>query len=130
MLSDNAHITQTRLILLDAALVFFMALTLFSYVKFRKYRYLFVFIQFDDSNRTFIFFFFDSEYSAEWWTWLLATGFFLACTLGCKMVGLFTFFTIGAAVIADLWDILDYKKGLNMVKTIPLSSLLLSHSPS
>lgn len=36
---DNAHVTQTRLILLDAALVFFMALSLFSYVKFRKFRY-------------------------------------------------------------------------------------------
>lgn len=36
---DNAHITQTRFILLDAALVFFMSLSLFSYIKFRKYRY-------------------------------------------------------------------------------------------
>lgn len=48
----------------------------------------------------------------------MATGFFLACTLGCKMVGLFTFFTIGAAVVADLWNLLDYKKGLTMVSYI------------
>jgi dolichyl-phosphate-mannose-protein mannosyltransferase len=62
---------------------------------------------------------FDSEYSVDWWTWLFATGFFLACTLGCKMVGLFTFFTIGAAVVVDLWNLLDYKKGLSMVSAVP-----------
>ncbi|KAF9512686.1 glycosyltransferase family 39 protein [Hydnum rufescens UP504] len=91
---DNAHITQTRLILLDAALVFFMALSLYAYIRFRKLRY--------------------SEYTTEWWLWLCSTGFFLACTLGCKMVGLFTFLTIGTAVLVDLWNILDYKKGLSM----------------
>jgi hypothetical protein len=32
------------------------------------------------------------------------------------MVGLFTFFTIGTAVLVDLWNILDYKKGLSMVR--------------
>jgi dolichyl-phosphate-mannose-protein mannosyltransferase len=40
---DNGHICQTRLILLDAALVFFVALTLYAYVRFRKVRYLYVF---------------------------------------------------------------------------------------
>jgi hypothetical protein len=36
------------------------------------------------------------------------------------MVGLFTFMTIGAAVIYDLWDLLDYKKGLSMVRSEPV----------
>lgn len=40
---DNGHIAQTRLILLDAALIFFMALALYSYIRFRKVRYLCVF---------------------------------------------------------------------------------------
>jgi hypothetical protein len=39
---DNGHICQTRLILLDAALVFFVALSLYAYVRFRKVRYLYV----------------------------------------------------------------------------------------
>lgn len=56
-----------------------------------------------------------SEFTTEWWTWLCLTGAFLACSLGCKMVGLFTFFTIGTAVLVDLWDILDVKKGHTMV---------------
>lgn len=87
---DNAHIAQTRLILLDAALIFFMALALYSYVRFRKVRYL--------------------EFSTQWWGWMCATGVFLACTLGCKMVGLFTFFTVGTAVLVDMWDVLDIRK--------------------
>ncbi|KAG8889578.1 hypothetical protein FRB98_003640 [Tulasnella sp. 332] len=94
VLLDNAHVAQTRLILLDAALVFFMALSLLAYIKFRKLRY--------------------REYTPRWWAWMFATGTFLACTLGCKMVGLFTFLTIGTAVIVDLWQLLDIKKGLSM----------------
>ena len=35
---DNGHVAQTRLILLDAALVFFMALSLYCYVRFSKTR--------------------------------------------------------------------------------------------
>ena len=42
MFVDNGHICQTRLILLDAALVLFVALSLYAYVRFRKLRYLYV----------------------------------------------------------------------------------------
>lgn len=38
--ADNAHVAQSRLILLDAPLIFFMSLTIYSYVRFRKLRYL------------------------------------------------------------------------------------------
>ncbi|WVN88694.1 uncharacterized protein L203_103907 [Cryptococcus depauperatus CBS 7841] len=91
LLFDNGHVIQTRLILLDAALVLFMSLSLLSYIKFSQSRYV--------------------EFSRRWFFWLVSTGFWLACTLGCKMVGVLTFFTIGAAVIWDLWEILDIKKG-------------------
>jgi dolichyl-phosphate-mannose-protein mannosyltransferase len=40
--SDNAHVAQSRLILLDATLIFFLSLTMYSYVRFRKLRYLYV----------------------------------------------------------------------------------------
>ena len=58
----------------------------------------------------------NSEFSSEWWTWLIATGVCLACTLGCKINGILIFFAIGAAVLVDLWDILDIKKGHSMVR--------------
>lgn len=37
--TDNAHITQDRLILLDAALVLFMIASIYCYVRFYKERY-------------------------------------------------------------------------------------------
>jgi dolichyl-phosphate-mannose-protein mannosyltransferase len=72
-----------------------MALTLLSYVRFHQQRY--------------------REFTRTWWFYLLATGASLACTLGCKMVGLFTFASVGAAVVWDLWGILDVTKGFTMV---------------
>ncbi|KAK9461851.1 Dolichyl-phosphate-mannose-protein mannosyltransferase-domain-containing protein [Lipomyces oligophaga] len=94
VLFDNAHITQTRLILLDATLIFSMSCALYSYVKFMQYR-----------NRAFSF---------SWWKWLMLTGLALACTISTKYVGAFTFFTIGMAVIMDLWNLLDISSGLTL----------------
>ncbi|KAI5120378.1 hypothetical protein M0805_006900 [Coniferiporia weirii] len=94
ILLDNGHIAQDRLILLDAQLIFFTALTTYTYIRFRKLRY--------------------NEFSTEWWTWLIATGVCLACCLGSKINGILIFFTIGAAVLVDLWDLLDIKKGYSM----------------
>ncbi|GAA5966268.1 hypothetical protein JCM3765_002580 [Sporobolomyces pararoseus] len=91
VLFDNAHITQTRLILLDAPLVLFMCCAFYSYVKFYKLRY--------------------SEFTKPWWTWMFLTGTFLSLTISCKMVGLFAFLSVGTAVLIDLWNLLDIKRG-------------------
>ncbi|KAG0146419.1 hypothetical protein CROQUDRAFT_657396 [Cronartium quercuum f. sp. fusiforme G11] len=88
---DNGQIVQTRFILLDAPLIFFMACSLFCYIKFYKQRY--------------------HEFRRPWWTWLLLTGLSLSLTISCKMVGLFTFMTIGMAVAIDLWGMLDIRRG-------------------
>jgi dolichyl-phosphate-mannose-protein mannosyltransferase len=55
------------------------------------------------------------EFSLEWWGWLIATGVFMACTWGSKVNGILTVLAIGVAVLIDLWDILDIKKGYSMV---------------
>ncbi|CAH7674855.1 family 39 glycosyltransferase [Phakopsora pachyrhizi] len=88
---DNAHVVHTRLILLDAPLIFFLACSLFSYIKFYKHRHV--------------------EFSKAWWKWLCLTGVSLSLTLSCKLIGLFTFFSIGMAVALDLWEMLDIRKG-------------------
>ncbi|KAH6619855.1 glycosyltransferase family 39 protein [Chaetomium sp. MPI-SDFR-AT-0129] len=90
ILLDNAHIGQTRLILLDATLVFAMACSLLCYIKFYKLRH--------------------EAFSRKWWKWLILTGFALSCDISTKYVGLFAFITIGSAVIIDLWDLLDVKR--------------------
>ncbi|PQE04313.1 dolichyl-phosphate-mannose- mannosyltransferase protein [Rutstroemia sp. NJR-2017a BBW] len=90
VLFDNAHIGQTRLILLDATLVFAMACSLLCYIKFYKLRHV--------------------PFSRKWWKWLLLTGFALSCDISTKYVGLFAFVTIGSAVAIDLWGLLDINR--------------------
>ncbi|EPE27156.1 MIR [Glarea lozoyensis ATCC 20868] len=90
ILFDNAHIGQTRLILLDATLVFAMACSLLCYIKFYKLRH--------------------EPFGRKWWKWLLLTGFALSCVISTKYVGLFAFVTIGSAVAIDLWDLLNVNR--------------------
>lgn len=90
VLLDNAHIGQTRLILLDAVLVLAMACSLLCYIKFYKLRH--------------------QAFSPKWWKWLILTGFALSCDISVKYVGLFAFVTIGSAVIIDLWGLLDINR--------------------
>lgn len=90
LLFDNAHIGQTRLILLDATLVLFMALSILAYIRFYKLRH--------------------DPFSRKWWKWLLLTGVCLSCVISTKYVGVFTFFSIGVPVAIDLWDLLDVNR--------------------
>jgi dolichyl-phosphate-mannose-protein mannosyltransferase len=90
LLLDNAHIGQTRLILLDASLIFFMALSVLSYIRFYKLRH--------------------APFGRKWWKWLLLTGVNLSCVISIKYVGVFTFFSVGVPVAIDLWDLMDVKR--------------------
>ncbi|MCJ1351592.1 MAG: hypothetical protein MMC33_001576 [Icmadophila ericetorum] len=90
VLFDNAHIGQTRLILLDATLVFAMSVSVLCYVRFYKLRH--------------------DPFSRKWWKWLLLTGVAMSCVISTKYVGAFTFFSIGCAVCIDLWGLLDINR--------------------
>ncbi|GAB7356169.1 hypothetical protein MBLNU459_g6760t1 [Dothideomycetes sp. NU459] len=90
VLFDNAHIGQTRLILLDATLVLFMALSVWCYIRFYKIRH--------------------APFGRKWWKWLLLTGVCLSCVISTKYVGAFTFFSIGVPVAIDLWSLLDINR--------------------
>lgn len=91
---DNAQVIDSRLILLDATLILSVALTVFSWAKFSTYR--------------------RQPFTNWWWTWLLLTGVSLSCVISTKYVGVFTYFTIGLAVLHELWIILDIKTGNTM----------------
>lgn len=84
VLWDNALTTQSRLILLDAPLVFFVASSLCAWVFFMQ----------ADAR---------APFSRVWWACLIATGVFLGLVLSCKWVGLFTLASVGIAVIVQLW---------------------------
>ena len=90
ILFDNAHIAQTRLILLDATLILSMAFSVLCYVRFYKLRHI--------------------PFSRKWWKWMLLTGVALSCVISTKYIGLFTFLSIGIPVMIDLWDLLDIKR--------------------
>ncbi|KAG8530845.1 uncharacterized protein KY384_004202 [Bacidia gigantensis] len=90
VLFDNAHIGQTRLILLDATLVYAMSVSVLCYVRFYRMRH--------------------EPFSRKWWKWLLLTGVALSCVISTKYVGVFTFFTIGCAVAIDLWGLFDINR--------------------
>ncbi|KAG7192831.1 Dolichyl-phosphate-mannose--protein mannosyltransferase 4 [Scheffersomyces spartinae] len=91
---DNAHISETRLILLDATLILSVALTMFTYAKFSTYR--------------------KQPFTKWWWTWLSLCGLALSCTISTKYVGVLTYVSIGIACAHELWLLLDYKKGLTV----------------
>ncbi|ODV87196.1 glycosyltransferase family 39 protein [[Candida] arabinofermentans NRRL YB-2248] len=94
VLFDNAHVAETRLILLDATLIISVAASVYCYVRFTKQRY--------------------QSFSLEWYKWLFLTGVSLSCVISTKYVGVFTFACVGIAVAWDLWELLDVKKGLTI----------------
>ncbi|KAJ2499190.1 hypothetical protein GGH96_003704 [Coemansia sp. RSA 1972] len=81
---ENALLTQSRLILLDAALIFFTGATVMCWALF-----------FTQTHRPF---------SNRWWTYLLLTGVNMGNALSCKWVGLFLVATIGVWTLKDLWE--------------------------
>lgn len=84
---ENALTTQSRFILLDAPLIFFMALALCAWVQFAKLdRY--------------------APFSRAWWMALGTTGVALGAVVSCKWVGLFTIAAVGLAVVVQLWHLL------------------------
>lgn len=92
---DNAHVTETRLILLDAFLNFAVALSVYSYVKFYKVQL-------------------TSPFSLRWNLWLFATGLSLSLVISTKYIGVMTYAMIGSAVAVNLWQLLDVRAGLTV----------------
>ncbi|VDC00623.1 unnamed protein product [Peniophora sp. CBMAI 1063] len=82
VLRDRAYTPNLDLVVLDAAHVEFVSLTIYSYVRFRTLRY--------------------HGLSARWWGWLLATGVFMMCACICNADGHLTVLTIGVAAFINL----------------------------
>ncbi|KAI8984895.1 glycosyltransferase family 39 protein [Trametes punicea] len=84
---ENGMITQSRHILLDSPLIFFTALTTFSWTAFCN----------EDHYEPF---------TESWWIWLTMTGLSLGAVVSCKWVGLFTIATVGLGTLKQLWMLL------------------------
>ncbi|QLG75093.1 hypothetical protein HG535_0H04200 [Zygotorulaspora mrakii] len=96
---DNAHVVETRLILLDAILIFSVALTFYCYVRFYKSQL-------------------REPFSWSWYMWLHATGLSLSFVISTKYVGVMTYAAIGSAVVLNIWQLMDIRAGLSLRKLI------------
>ncbi|KAG8447582.1 hypothetical protein GDO86_014911, partial [Hymenochirus boettgeri] len=84
LLFENSLITQSRLILLESVLIFFMLLAFLSYLRFHKRQ----------QSRPFSF---------SWWFWLLLTGASCAFAVGVKYMGLFSYLLILGIAAVNFW---------------------------
>lgn len=90
MVFDNALTIQSRLILLDSPLIFFIFASLYSWIKFRQQR--------------------RAPFKRYWWGWLILTGAAIGAATSVKMVGLFTVGLVGVATLIDLWELADHRR--------------------
>lgn len=90
---DNAQILGARLIMLDSILVFNICSSLYCYILFYK-------CQLKESM------------TKKWYLYLFLTGFSLSNTISTKYVGVLTYGSIGTAVVANIWQLLDVRAGL------------------
>ncbi|XP_073496794.1 protein O-mannosyl-transferase 1 isoform X3 [Phyllobates terribilis] len=91
ILFENALVTQSRLILLESLLIFFILLGILAYLKFHS------------EQQT-------SPFSARWWLWLVLTGVSGSCAVGVKYVGLFSYLLILALAGVHGWQLLGDRK--------------------
>ncbi|KAJ7308001.1 hypothetical protein JRQ81_008501 [Phrynocephalus forsythii] len=86
-LFENSLITQSRLMLLESVLIFFILLAVLSYLKFHNTQK-------------------QSPFSTRWWFWILLTGVSCSCAIGVKYTGLFTYFLILAMAGVRSWQLI------------------------
>ncbi|XP_065735602.1 protein O-mannosyl-transferase 1 isoform X3 [Phocoena phocoena] len=87
ILIENALITQSRLMLLESALIFFNLLAVLSYLKF------------SNSQK-------HGPFSPSWWFWLVLTGVACACAVGIKYVGVFTYLLVLGVAAVHAWHLI------------------------
>lgn len=92
---DNAHVIETRLILLDAILLIAVAASVYCYVRFYKEQL-------------------KKPFSLKWYIWLYLTGLSLSFVISTKYIGVMTYAAIGIAVVVNLWQLLDIRSNLTI----------------
>ncbi|XP_020650570.3 protein O-mannosyl-transferase 1 [Pogona vitticeps] len=86
-LFENSLITQSRLMLMESLLIFFILLAILSYLMFYN------------SQK-------QSPFSTRWWFWLLLTGFCCSCAVGVKYTGLFTYSLLLVIAGVHSWQLI------------------------
>ncbi|XP_041098736.1 protein O-mannosyl-transferase 1 [Polyodon spathula] len=92
VLCENSLVVQSRFMLLESLLIFFLLLAVLSYLKFHN------------SHKR------SAHFSPSWWFWLLLTGAACACAVGVKYMGLFTYFLLLCVAGAHAWQVIGDPK--------------------
>ncbi|OCT65379.1 protein O-mannosyl-transferase 1 isoform X2 [Xenopus laevis] len=87
LLFENALITQSRLMLLESVLIFFILLAFLSYLKFHWCQQ-------------------SSPFSGSWWFWLLLTGISCTFAIGVKYMGLFSYVLLLGVAAVHYWQLI------------------------
>uniref|UniRef100_A0A669QPV9 dolichyl-phosphate-mannose--protein mannosyltransferase n=2 Tax=Phasianus colchicus TaxID=9054 RepID=A0A669QPV9_PHACC len=87
ILLENSLITQSRFMLLESILIFFILLAVLSYLKFYNLQR-------------------HSSFSGRWWFWLLLSGVACSCAVGVKYMGLFTYMLLLVIAGLHFWHML------------------------
>ncbi|XP_078686158.1 protein O-mannosyl-transferase 1-like [Branchiostoma floridae x Branchiostoma belcheri] len=90
VLFENSLVTQSRFLLIDSFLLFFILATLLCLLKFWRLKH--------------------SPFSPSWWAWLAGTGAMLACACSVKYVGVFTVLLVGGMIFHELWTLIGDKR--------------------
>lgn len=84
---DNALLTQSRFMLMESFLIFFIVLSVLCLVKFTKL-----------NQRC--------PFSVQWWIWLALLGVSMACAVSVKYIGLMTVVLVLLHTARDYWKML------------------------
>ncbi|MFT7805001.1 protein O-mannosyl-transferase 1 isoform X1 [Arapaima gigas] len=90
ILLENALITQSRFMLLESSLIFFLLLAIVSYLRFRNRR------------------------SLSRWGWLVLSGVSCASVVGVKYMGLFTYLLLVSLAAVHTWQLIGDRTLSNM----------------
>lgn len=106
---ENTFITESRYILLDAPLVFFISIVVYAFKRFEN----------------------TVPFRSTWFRYLFLTGLALGATVSSKWVGFFTFGWVGTLTVYQLWWIWgDLNVGLpNFVKQFTFRAFFLLGVP-
>uniref|UniRef100_A0A8C1LQ60 Protein O-mannosyl-transferase 1 n=1 Tax=Cyprinus carpio TaxID=7962 RepID=A0A8C1LQ60_CYPCA len=83
LLMENSLIVQSRFMLLESVLIFFLLLAVLSYLRFHK-----------------------AHNSSFRWFWLVTSGVSCACGIGVKYMGMFTYFLLLGLAAVHTWHVI------------------------
>ncbi|KAL5012461.1 hypothetical protein ScPMuIL_011012 [Solemya velum] len=111
LILDNSLLVQSRYMLLEGIMIFFLCVAVLSLLKFRKLT--------------------DRQFSLQWWFWLCSMGVSSACALSTRFIGFFTALLLLYLVTKDFWKLLiDCSKSeLSLVKHLLARLFLLVSVP-